>query len=171
MKKLFSIVSVLVLCLSLASCGGSDKDTASDASSTVGGSSEGYVFTANGVDIRVGDVADGVIAKLGSDYTYTEEASCFFEGSTDKNYTYANFSVTTSNNGSDFICYVKLLNDLVKTPEGIAIGDSADDVTAKYGDGFTESGSYRVYKKGNMSLKFQLADNEVTSVIYQLNQD
>ena len=67
---------------------------------------DAYVFTYNGIEIRMNAPADDIIAALGDDYQYFEAPSCAFEG-LDKVYTYNSIVVRSyTRDGADYIAAV-----------------------------------------------------------------
>ena len=65
---------------------------------------------------------------------------------------------------------ITLKNDLVKTPEGVSIGDKRADVIAKYGDNYTSAGENIQYEAENCTLQFMFRDGRVSSVKYVANE-
>lgn len=184
-KKIMALL-LAVMMLGLTACGGSDDSSSSDtsdstsedtAADTSADTSEdtseedaaeglGYVFEYNGVSVVIDAEAADILEGLGEEKSYYEAASCAFDG-LDKIYTYDSFEIDTyPTDDVDYISAVILKDDLVSTAEGVAIGDSQDDVTAAYGEG-TEEDGYLVYYKDDMKLRFIIEDGVVTSIEYQ----
>jgi hypothetical protein len=61
---------------------------------------------------------------------------------------------------------ITLTNDMVKTPEGISIGDSKSAVIAAYGDGYEAIGENLQYSADNCTLQFIFRDGKVSSIKY-----
>lgn len=167
-KKLCLFMSIVMAALLLTACGGSGDST--PGSTAQGGqqnsTSGGYVFTSGGTQIVIDADAASIIEALGEPASYYEAASCAFDG-LDKFYTYGSFEVDTYPDGDkDKISAVILKDDMVSTPEGIAIGASREDVVAKYGEGTEQSGAL-VYAKGGMELRFILQEGAVASIEYR----
>ena len=133
----------------------------------------GYLMKFGDKTVGVGSPIADVKAALGEDCTVTEEASCFFEGAQEKNYTYANLSVTTySKDGEEYVYYIKLFNDLISTPEGLSIGDVESKVETLYGSDYTVKGSYKCYEKDGMTLRIRISDEgDVNGIDYTLNNN
>ncbi len=183
-KRVTFLLAAVLLAATLTGCG---KDNTTEkvpsvqptVGATDGGSSvseapvqpKGYLMQFGDKTIGVGSSIADVKTVLGEDCTVTEEASCFFEGAQDKNYTYANLSVTTySKDGAEYVYYIKLFNDLLSTPEGLSIGDSESKVETLYGSDFTVKGSYKCYEKDGMTLRVRISDEgDVSGIDYTLN--
>lgn len=119
MKKI--LLLIISAALLLSGCGG---DTPEEAC---------FRFLYNDIPILPGDPASPVIEALGQPNSYTEEASCAFEG-LDKTWVYSGFSLTTyPNGGEDYIHTIWFTDDSVTTEEGIFIGAAQQAVDAAYG--------------------------------------
>lgn len=174
-KKIFAYALTLCLAMSLMACGGNDDTTKApegdqqteSVNGTVAG--DGYAFAVNGKEIQIGMTQDDLTAVLGEADSSFEAPSCAGQG-TDYTLTYAGGSVeiTTVPNadGVNLVDAIVVKDDLIETPEGIALFMSLDDVVAAYGDGYTTSGSAYIYSKGEMQLQFIVENNEVTSIQY-----
>lgn len=185
MKKTVTFLLVAaLLAAALTGCGNDDTtEKGPSAQPTVGATESvpsvseapaqpaGYLMQFGDKTIGMGSSIEDVKAALGEECTVTEEASCFFEGAQDKNYTYANLSVTTySKDGAEYVYYIKLFNDLVSTPEGLSIGDAESKVEILYGSNFTVKGSYKCYEKDGMTLRIRISDaGDVNGIDYTLN--
>lgn len=186
MKKLICIVLSLCLVLALTACGGDnaseDKDN-SNAQANSNGSAQdnnqpndtadqdapaepGYVFTYNGTDIIMNAPAADILAALGEPKSYTEEASCAFEG-LDKTYYFGSFYLQTYPMGDqDYIYCVWLVDDSVNTAEGIYIGAPQSQVEAAYGaDAYNGTNAYSV-TKGDSKLTVIIDAGVVSSIQY-----
>ena len=185
MKKL---MLVLVLAFVMAGCGNksgnensnpteptpveqqdtqnSDKEEADNGNSTTVTEPKGYVFEYNGVKIGMDMEAAPIVAALGEPASYFEAPSCAFEG-LDKTYSYGSFELDTyEQNGKDYIAGIFFVDDLIETPEGVALFETKADMTKAYGDGFKEEYGMLVYEKDGMKLKFILEGDEITSIEY-----
>ncbi len=144
---------MLVSLLSLISCGGSN-----------GGN--GYVFKINSLTLQIGASADVVRTGLGEPLSKNVTAACGGIPGEDIVYTYAGYRVkTTPGKDGDVICMIELTDDSVKTPEGLTIGSTKDQVISAMGTG-EAVGENLVYPKGNMKLQFLIRDGFVTNVQY-----
>lgn len=161
------IVALLLIasCLGLCACGeknpqGSTESTAADKSS--------YIFSYNGVDMKVNQDISEVLIALGEPLNYYEATSCAFEG-LDKIYTYASFQIDTFPKGDkDIIACIYFRDDVIKTKEGVSLYMSKSDMINTYGEAAEVSGTAYIYRKGDGFLRFILNDaDEIISIEYQ----
>ena len=133
-----------------------------------GSETKNYVFSANGVEIKVGGDANAVVSALGEAQNLVETPSCGGGAEPDREYTYAGFKFNTVNeNGKNVIVKIVLTDDSVSTPEGISIGSTRDEVVAAYGDSFTENATGTlIYTDGATKLMIGFADGSVSAVHY-----
>ena len=165
MKKLLVLLLSLILVLSLAACG-TTSDGGDDTQKPSASNEPGYTFTAKGVKVEFDVLADDTLAALGEPKSYTESASCAFEGK-DKTYGYGGYYITTYPNGDkDYIYSAWFEDDSVTTAEGIYIGSTKADVEAAYGAGCFE-GDSATLTKGNTELLIIVEDGAVVSIQYQ----
>ncbi len=76
-------------------------------------------------------------------------------------------TVTAYDEGNGEIVYsIYFIDANITTTEGLALGDSRDDVLSLYGDDYEESGRALVYTKGNTQLSIILQDDVVISIEY-----
>ena len=168
MKKLAFILAAAML-LMLCACTVEDVDlsasTAGDGASQTE-TQKDYTFTANGVEIAMHADAQPVLDALGEPQGYFEEPSCATDD-IDKVYLYQSLQLCAYPDGDGYRVYsLVLLNDAVSTPEGICIGDSADDVTATYGNDYSDEGIIRIYSTDNTELRITIEDDIVTAISY-----
>lgn len=176
MKKFFALILVLVLALSMTACGGNGADNGGNDQDNAGTENtdtnapvvpaDGFVFNYNGTEIALHANAAPIIEALGEPKSYTESASCAFEG-LDKTYYYGSFYVDTYPVGEeDYIFSVWFADDSVATEEGIYIGAPKAEVEAAYGaENFNGSNAY-IVTKGDCSLTVILEEDAVSSVQY-----
>ena len=168
MKKILAIVLSLILVLVFAACGQKPADENKDNGSVNNSISgePGYSFTVKGVKVEFNVLADSILTSLGEPKTYTESASCAFEG-LDKIYGYGGYYITTYPNGDkDYINSAEFVDDSVTTAEGIYIGSSTADVEKAYGAGCVKDGSATL-TKGSTELLIILEDDAVVSIQYK----
>ena len=183
-KKLLCAVLAFVMVLLVAACSSADEDTApvvlsggeavqtqaQDVSgatdSQAEASADAYVFTYNGVEIRMNAPADGIISALGDGYDYFEAPSCAYEGM-DKVYTYNSIVVRSyTRDGVDYIAAVELKDDTVATAEGIRIGSTQEDVAAAYGEDGVPGTAGIEYTLGDSFISFIFENGKVVALTY-----
>jgi hypothetical protein len=115
--------------------------------------------------------ATSALAALGEYRAFAETGSCYGDGK-DRVYEYTSFKLKTYTNGDkEYILAVEIFNDAdesVKTPEGVRIGSTGDNVKAAYGEASESSDSRIVYLRadGKVKLQFLLRDGAVTNIQY-----
>lgn len=176
MKKMFALILALSLALGMTACGGNSAGNGGNApgdtaventgSETPVVPADGFVFNYNGTEIALHANAAPIVAALGEAMSYTESASCAFEG-LDKTYYYGSFYMDTYPVGEeDYVFGVWFADDSVATEEGIYIGATKAEVEAAYGaESFNGSNAY-IVTKGDCSLTVILEEDIVTSVQY-----
>ena len=188
MKKIISLLLVLTMALCLAACGSETNNESPKESlpaETAGSSTnvqeteagaqeteapavaaEGFVFSYNGIEIPMNVNAADILAQLGEPVSYTEEASCAFEG-LDKTFYFGSFYLQTYPMGEeDFVYGLWLVDDSVTTDEGIYIGASQAEVENAYGaDSYNGTNAY-ILTEGESKLTVILKDGAVSSIQY-----
>lgn len=128
---------------------------------------ENFSFIYQGVAISPHGEAAPVIEVLGEPKSYTEEASCAFEG-LDKTYYYGSIYISTyPMDGKDYLYTLWFADDTVTTAEGIRIGSSQTEVEEAYGaDCFNGTNAFEL-TKGNSKLTILITDRLVSGVRYE----
>ena len=193
MKKLISLILALCLVLSFAGCGSEKQPAAGETTEAQSAQEQpteaqpseerpaetqaaetqpaaeavGYTFTYKGTQIAMKADAEPILAALGEPNSYTEEASCAFDG-LDKTYSYGSFYLTTyPEGGKDYVYRIWFADDGVTTEEGVYIGAAQAEVESAYGaDSFNGSNAYILTKDGT-SLTVILKDGAVSSIQYE----
>ena len=154
LRILAALLAILSLTLCFAACdSGSDSD---------------LYFSANGVKVAIGASADDTISQLGTPASESSSASCGgFEG-LDYVYTYSGYRVsTTPAKDGQIICKVELIDDSVKTPEGMYIGMTREDAeSAMKGHTAEAVGDNLVYTAGATKLQVVFRDGTVSGIVY-----
>lgn len=170
MKRLIALLMVLCMVVGFAACSTPEAPSTQGTVPNVGnpGDPEGYHFNYNGTDIRLNGDMEVILNALGEPKKYTEETSCAFEG-LDKTYTYDSFVIQTYPKGDkDYVYMFWFLDDMVKTPEGVKIGDTQAAVEAAYGaDAYNGKNAF-ITKKNNYSMTVILKDGVVSSIQYTI---
>ena len=169
MKKLIAILLTLTLMLGLAACT-TTPDTP-DQPQSKDPVQDSYSFTYNGKKVALHAPMSEVIAALGKEKSYSESASCAFEG-LDKTYGYGSFYIQTYPIGDkDYVYSFWFVDDMVETDEGICIGSKLADVQAAYGtEGYNGSNAYQL-TKGSGTLTIILENDAVSSIQYVITAE
>lgn len=131
-----------------------------------GAEAEAYIFSDNGKEIALGEIFSKESLGIGNEESYSEIASCAFEG-LDKTYTYANYEITTYPDGDkDRIYTIYFLNTEAKTAEGVSVSDSLEKMIQVYGDNYEIQGNQYTYTKGKTQLQFIVENDVITSIQY-----
>lgn len=167
MKKILILLLALIMVASLAACGGAPEGTTGPVTDATA-PQEGFVFNYKGTKITIHAEAAPILAALGEAKSYTESASCAFEG-LDKTYYYGSFYLDTYPKGDkDYVYGFWFADDSVSTEEGIYIGATKAQVEKAYGaDAFNGSNAYNITKGDNI-LTIILENDVVTSIQYAL---
>ena len=164
-RSLLVFASLMIAALMMLTACGSSKEpeTSGNDSSDQGGK---LVFLYKDMEIAMKEDAAPILEALGEPKSYTEAASCAFEG-LDKTYYYGSFYLYTYPDGEkDRVNMVVLCDDTLSTPEGLAIGDSKEKVESTYGaDGYNGVNAY-VYAKGDCTLTIIMENDKVSSIQY-----
>ena len=168
MKKLICMVLAIVMTLALCACGDNGDATTTTKKPAADSNPKGYLFTYNGKQFGLNMKMTDVQAKIGAETKKNTSDSCAF-GGTDTTYYYDSIRITTSDDkGYEWVYEIYLLDDLVSTEEGISVGSTAAQVTAKYGQSEGGSDSLLVYAKDGMKLKFSMKDGKVAAILYTM---
>ena len=171
MKKIGRITAVFLAAslFVLAGCGkGGDTAPASGSEVQIKGAG-GYVFLSKDVTVEIDAEAEPILTALGEPQSTYEAPSCAF-GDLDKVWTYPGYRIDTYQiGGVDYISDVIFTDDSVKTPEGLCIGNTVEDMKKVYGEPESIDSAQAVYLSGDMKLVF-LLDGDVIKTIEYLNR-
>lgn len=158
---------ILLAMLMLIGC------TANDASSTVvfvdpnavqAGAYGDLYFEANGYRFGIYDPTKDVFEHITSTGTFSE-VSCAFEGE-DTYYFFSGFEVMANAiDGEERVTAINLVDDTVKTPDGLFIGMTETDLCAKLGKEATGDGLYTA-KDGTAQRNITVTDGTVRAISY-----
>ena len=162
MKTITRILAVMLALFCtvalMSACTSNDNDD-----NDKGGSIEFYIKY-NGTKIELGKDATSVLSALGAPKDTASLGDCGGFGLQTR-YTYDNFVVyTVKNDDGETIDQITLSNDIVETPKGICVGDSADDVVKAYGEPDAQSNTKIEYESGSFVLKFGIEGGDVKSI-------
>ncbi len=162
-NKLFAILSILLALVMLAAC----RPKTDPAEEKI------YSFLYKDVKIAVGDAVQPVLDALkGEEVRTSAVGSCLssVEGE-DVTYAFASIHIKTfrreEGDPEEVIRSVALLDDSLKTPEGIAIGSMVEAVKEAYGKPSVDGGTLLIYKGSSMRLKLGVRDGAVTNIEYE----
>lgn len=155
LRLLAAAVILLLLFPCAVSCSGGEKTPTADYSVTVGG-----------VTLRPDMDMATVLPSLTETYKYSESSACPpFEG-TEKLYDFTSVKITTySKDGKDLIMGIFLKDDSVNV-SGVAVGSSTEDMMAKLGEDFKETGAgiFVYTSKDGAKLKCIVKEGCVVSI-------
>ncbi len=158
MKRMYLMLLLVAMLLSLAGCANDETPL----------QEKGFSFTYNGIEIALGAEAAPIIDALGEPRSYTEEASCAFDG-VDKTYYYGSFYLSTCPiNGIDRVYTIWLADDTVATNESIRIGSFQTQVEDAYGTGSFDGINCFTQTKNQSKLSILLENGIVTSIRYEM---
>lgn len=169
-----SVLSVLML-TGLTACGGTNSSSSAAPAGTETTTAEkkaaeslsfSYI-TDKGVEIPISAESDPIVAQLGTPSKTFDAPSCAFSG-TSYTYTFNGFTLETYPEANVNKVYAVTLTGSSKTPEGLKIGDSAEDVKTVCGVPSRSSDSYIMYQSGDVALQFFLTSDQVSSIVYTL---
>lgn len=170
-KRSILVIACLftAILMMLTACGGSKESETSGNDQSSQGSK--LVFVYKDTEIAMKEDAAPILETLGEAKSYTEAASCAFEG-LDKTYYYGSFYLYTYPDGeTDRVNMVVLCDDTVTTPEGLCIGDSKEKVESIYGaEGYNDVNAY-IYTKKECTLTVIMDNDKVSSIQYGANFD
>lgn len=130
--------------------------------------SDAFWFESNGRVIEMGMDAEDIFARLGrlgSEDIFVS-TSCAFVGE-DKIFYYDGFIINTFPlDGRDYVLSITLEDEALKTPEGVGLGDTFDEMTAVYGTEYEEELIRYIYRKGGTRLEFLVEDGVIADVTY-----
>jgi len=169
MKKILTILLAVLMLVSLCACGDDSADpTSPDTGSVPTPNENGFVFNYKGQQLRIHAEFAPILAALGEPTTYTESASCAFDG-LDKTYYYGNLYIDTYPVGDkDYIYDFWFADDSLQTAEGIYIGATKAQVEAAYGAECFNGANAFIITKADEALTIILKDGVVESIQYSL---
>ena len=130
-----------------------------------------FDYVLNGTKIVVGEEAAPVLEKLGEAESVFEAPSCAFTGSS-YYYTYGGVQVVTYPDEHDQtlnrLYEVDLNDSSAATNEGIRVGDSYDDLIAKYGTPTQETPAYASYQTEGKAVRFFLDGDSIKQIVYTI---
>ena len=121
-------------------------------------------FTANGYSFGIYDPIDEVLSHISSTASFAEQ-SCAFEGE-DVYYFFSGFEVMANQiDGAERVTAINLVDDTVKTPEGVFIGMTEEALCEAMHCSPDEDGLY-VTEDGTAQRNITVLDGTVRAVSY-----
>ena len=128
--------------------------------------SDGYSFTFDNIKISLNEEATSILESLGEPIEQFQAPSCAFQG-TDIFYLYPGFELSTYPlEDLHYISTIDFIDDSVSTENGLRIGSTLDDVIAKNGNDFKQSGYIYTYELGDSSISFVINKQIVENITY-----
>ena len=158
MKKIINLMLMLVLLLLVNGCVAKQIDE----------KNENFSFLYKSNEIKLDENMQNIL-KINDDYIdYIESESCAFKG-LDKKYIYEHFEIYTyPKDGEDFVLQIYLLDNMVKTQEGLTINDGYEKMIETYGNVYELNGNEYIYKRGNTALSFIVENDFIVQIAYSL---
>ncbi len=156
MKKLAMFLSILILAVSVSSCGQKKEEGIASK------------ITISGVELALGaEFTDEKAEALGEPQEVVQAPSCHYDGS-DSIYTYQGFALYTYMQGDKSILYsVEVTDADLATPEGAKTDMTRAEIQRIYGDAYEEVPAGIAYSIGDgMTLTFRLTEDKVTLIEY-----
>jgi hypothetical protein len=130
-----------------------------------------FIFLYNNVTICLDEYIEPILTELEPVTEYYEYQSCSFDGMA-KIYSYDGFGLETylkDKTDKDRVYSITFYDESVSTVEGIYMGQTFDDMISAYGKDYNEisSGAYR-YERNKTILSFNIQDNIIISILYQI---
>jgi len=192
MKKLIAVLLMVMLVVTLAACGAKEEAPAEesapaaqeapaeDVSAEESAAEETpaedapaeevnddpYYFGANGIEIRIMDEAEAVLAALGDPAQTFEADSCAFQGK-DYFYYYDGYQLMVNDvDGVKRITSITMVDDTVKTPQGIGIGSKEEEIAAAFGEDYTNASNMYVYRHDTTTLQISVQNGKVSAMVF-----
>ena len=163
MKRWMACLMCLLLCMS-ALCACKEQVTEQKG--------EPYSFAVDGIVFTPGEDGSALADWKGAAPQVSVKGSCLdgVDGE-DVTYVYTDFRIQTfRTEAGEEIRWVILQSDAVKTGKGIAIGDTAEQMKAAYGEPTEETATLAVYEGGGTRLRFTHRDGVITKIEYTVSE-
>ena len=166
MKRITALLLSLVLALGFVACGGDNGGNEQNDDQNKSNVNF-YINYNSSTKIELGADATALIDQLGAPVSQSEMGACGDLGTVTK-YVYDTIELFVLKSGDKAtVDQITLKSDLVKTPEGVTVGSSKDDVISAYGNGYAKCDDNEIrYTSGNKNLKFTLRDGSVVGINY-----
>lgn len=169
MKKILALIlSLFMILVAFSACNEGDGET--DKGKNDGGKNEGkeiaFYVNYKSAKIELSADASAVLNSLGTPKSSEPQVDCSGKGSLTK-YVYESVTVYVLDDGkTKTVDHITILDDSVKTPEGVTIGSERSAVNSAYGE---KSGETSVtYSSGKKHLIIGFRDGSVSSIDYRV---
>lgn len=177
MKRMTAAALSVLMLAALTACGGNASKTPATTAAPVTTAANGqkqpagsisYSYkTESGVEIAISAPSDPIVEQLGKPAETFEAPSCAFSG-TSYTYTFDKFKLETYPEDNTNKVYAVTLLEGAVTPEGLKIGDSAEDVKTVCGEPGRSTDAYMMYQSGDNALQFFLSGGKVSEIVYTM---
>ena len=182
MKKTKIMTAAIALCMAAMFAGCSTNETAGEtavatrieggqtqisveaSAADVSATLKGFTFKHNGYELGIGSTRDDVLTAMGEPYDEQQVMNCA-DDAMGTGLFYYEGRVYFEVSGKGGVTQI-MISDPVIDCGGVSVGDSADAVTAAYGQPDEQTDFIIQYKKEGMVLQFQLEGGKVTAIFY-----
>ena len=150
MKRIIAVILLMgVVLTAAAGCGSNEQmpgNVTPDAPGIGTFSEADIALIIGGETFRCGEDVTGLLEKLGDDYNYSEAISCAYDG-LDKAFSYSDFDIYTYPDGDiDRVSEITVYTADARTPKGLKVGDTVEEMERLYGKDYAEEGVTLVYE-------------------------
>ena len=193
MKRVLIIVAALALMISVVGCNQSpdtdevkridgeqtinatDKETKAEEKVEKTEAKKDYQFpiqTANGeTKLAIRMPLDKVIKLIGEPSDSFEAPSCASDIK-DTVYDYDHYEIWFSSYPEgDILTSITFKDDIPVTAEGVSIGSSKEKMEEAYGTDYEVMGKEYIYRANGMSLHFQITNNQLSYISYNIDME
>lgn len=129
----------------------------------------GYAFSHNGYEIGIGSNEELVFTAMGEPYKVDLTTSCAGLGFHDEIWYYEGRVIIYASQETQEVDEIYVGEPIIDCG-GVSVGDSAEAVTAVYGEPDFQSEYLIEYKKDGMTLQFHLENGKVSYIYYAENE-
>lgn len=161
MKKILSLLLLLVFCITGCQQNTSDNGNDKPSENTTSENTKCF-YVVNNTTIIPGKDFAPMYEKLGEPVSFSEAASCYYDGM-DKVYTYEGFEIKTYPvNDKDYVQDICMSSEIFSTDKGISIGSTLEEVVAAYGEDYELIGKmYKYYFTEDTYMYFFIMNDAV----------
>ena len=161
-RKLFCFLLAMIMMLAVVACGENTPPDTDEEKDAV------YVLEYQAKTLKIDDEAASILASFGTPQFYQELSTCG-KGDLDKLYQFGSVRIRTYQvDGCDYFSVIEIMDDLLKTKEGVTIGDTQKSVEQAYGEADEKTATAWIYHAKGMDLEFHFNEsNAVKSIVYR----